>query len=63
MTYKQLLKVLKKMSDSQLEETVQAYSGDIDDTMRVIGTSVNTNEEMGESLVGFSTTQLFLILE
>ena len=63
MTYAELLELLKKMTPDQLADTVQVYSGDIDETIRVIGTSANTDEEMGESLIEFSTSQLFLILE
>ena len=63
MTYAELLELLKKMTPDQLADTVQVYSGDIDETIRVIGTSANTDEDMGESLIEFSTSQLFLILE
>ena len=62
MTYQELLEVLKNMTPDQLADTVHAYSGNIDDTIRVIGTSTNSDAEMGESLPNFSTTQLFLIL-
>ena len=63
MTYAELLELLKKMTHAQLADTVQVYSGDIDETIQVIGTSANTDEEMGESLIEFNTSQLFLILE
>jgi len=63
MTYAELLELLKQMTHAQLADTVQVYSGDIDETIRVIGTSANTDEEMGESLIEFNTSQLFLILE
>ena len=63
MIYAELLEVLKNMTPDQLADTVQTYSGDIDDTIKVIGTSENSDAEMGESLPNFSTTQLFLILE
>ena len=62
MIYAELLEVLKNMTPDQLADTVHAYSGDIDDTIRVVGVSENSNAEMGESLPNFSTTQLFLIL-
>ena len=63
MIYAELLEVLKNMTPDQLADTVHAYSGDIDDSIKVIGTSANSDEEMGESLPNFSTTQVFLILE
>ena len=61
-TYAELLEVLKQMTPDQLADTVQTYSGDIDDTIRVIGYAEN-NEYMGEPLPNFSTTQIFLLLE
>ncbi len=63
MIYAELLDILKNMTPDQLADTVQAYSGDIDDTIKVIGVSENTDQEMGESIPNFSTTQIFLILE
>ena len=63
MIYAELLEVLKNMTPDQLADTVQAYSGDIDDTIKVIGTSPNDDYNMGDSLPNFSTTQTFLILE
>jgi len=63
MIYAELLDILKNMTPDQLADTVQAYSGDIDDTIKVIGTSENSDAEMGESLPNFSTTQVFLVLE
>ena len=63
MIYAQLLDILKNMTPDQLADTVQAYSGAIDDTIKVIGVSENTDQEMGESIPNFSTTQIFLILE
>ena len=63
MIYAELLEVLKNMTPDQLADTVQTYSGDIDDTIKVIGTSTNSDAEMGESMPNFSTTQIFLILE
>ena len=62
MIYAELLEVLKNMTPDQLADTVQAYSGDIDDTIRVIGTSENSDADAGESLPNFSTTQVFLLL-
>ena len=63
MIYAELLEVLKNMTPDQLADTVQTYSGDIDDTIRVIGTSPNDDYNMGDALPNFSTTQIFLILE
>ena len=63
MIYAELLDILKNMTPDQLADTVQAYSGDIDDIIKVIGVSENTDQEMGESIPNFSTTQIFLILE
>ena len=62
MTYLELRDTLNSLSAEQLMQTVQTYSGDIDDTIKVCGTCTNTNEEMGESMCGFDTTQLFLVL-
>jgi hypothetical protein len=63
MIYAELLEVLKNMTPDQLADNVQTYSGDIDDTIRVIGTSENSDLEMGESIESFQQNQLFLILE
>ena len=63
MIYAELLEVLKNMTPDQLADTVQTYSGDIDDTIKVLGVSENSAAEMGESMPNFSTTQIFLILE
>jgi len=63
MIYAELLEVLKNMTPDQLADTVHAYSGDIDDTIKVLGVSENSDAEMGESIPNFSTTQLFLVLE
>ena len=63
MIYAELLEVLKNMTPDQLADTVHAYSGDIDDTIKVISTSPNDDYNMGDSLFNFSTTQVFLILE
>ena len=63
MIYAELLEVLKNMTPDQLADTVQTYSGDIDDTIKVIGTSTNDDYNMGDALPNFSTTQVFLILE
>lgn len=62
-TYAELLERLNKMTPKQLAQEVVTYSGDIDDTIRVIGFSINTDYEMGESMPGFPTTQTFLVLE
>lgn len=62
-TYAELLERLNKMTAKQLAQEVVTYSGDIDDTIKVIGFSLNTDYEMGESLEGFPTTQTFLVLE
>ena len=63
MIYAELLDILKNMTPNQLADTVQTYSGDIDDTIKVIGTSPNDDYNMDHSLPNFSTTQVFLILE
>ena len=63
MTYLELRDLLDGMSPTELAHEVVVYSGDIDDTIRVIGTSPNTDEAMGESMEGFATTQPFLVLE
>lgn len=62
-TYAELLERLNKMTAKQLAQEVVTYSGDIDDTIKVIGFSLNTDYEMGESLEGFPKTQTFLVLE
>ena len=63
MIYAELLEVLKNMTPDQLADTVQTYSGDIDDTIKVLGTSENSPADMGIPMPNFSTTQIFLILE
>ena len=63
MIYAELLEVLKNMTPDQLADTVHAYSGDIDDTIKVIGTSENSPDDMGIPMPNYSTTQLFLVLE
>ena len=63
MIYAELLEVLKNMTPDQLADTVQTYSGDIDDTIKVLGVSENTPTDMGIPMSNFSTTQIFLILE
>lgn len=63
MTYQQLKDILNTMDAEQLEQTVVTYSGDIDDTIRVIGTSINSDAEMGESLDTYPNDQFFLVLE
>jgi len=39
MIYAELLDILKNMTPDQLADTVQTYSSDIDDIIKVIGTS------------------------
>jgi hypothetical protein len=51
------------MTPKQLAMEVVTYSGDIDNTIKVTGFSLNTAYEMGESIEGFPTTQTFLVLE
>ena len=63
MIYAELLEVLKNMTPDQLADTVHAYSGDIDEAIRVLGTSENSPADMGIPMPNFSITQIFLILE
>ena len=63
MTYQELKNILSTMDPEQLQQPVVTYSGDIDDTIRVIGTSVNSDEAMGESLDTYPQEQFFLVLE
>jgi len=63
MTYHELLEALQQMTPDQLANTVHAYSGDIDEAIRVLGTSENSPADMGIPMPNFSTTQIFLILE
>ena len=63
MTYQELLEELQQMTPDQLANTVHAYSGDIDEAIRVLGTSENSPADMGIPMPNFSTTQTFLILE
>ena len=63
MTYQQLKDILDTMDAEQLQQSVVTYSGDIDDTIRVIGTSFNSDDEMGESLDTYPQQQFFLVLE
>ena len=62
MTYQELLEELQQMTPDQLANTVHAYSGDIDEAIRVLGTSENSPADMGIPMPNFSTTQIFLIL-
>ena len=63
MTYLELRDLLNAMSAKELMQPVVTYSGDIDDTIKVIGTSVNSDEEMGESMPTYPNDQFFLVLE
>lgn len=63
MTYLELRDHINGMTAKQLMMEVVTYSGDIDDTIRVIGTSLNTDDDMGGALDCFVETQTFLVLE
>jgi len=63
MTYLELRNLLNTMSAQELDQPVVTYSGDIDDTIRVIGTSLNTDEIMGEQMLDYPEHQMFLDLE
>jgi hypothetical protein len=63
MIYLELRDLLNSMSAKELMQPVVAYSGNIDDTIKVIGTSVNSNEDMGETLDTYPNNQVFLVLE
>ena len=63
MTYQELKLFLDTLSPEQLAHTVQTYAGDIDETIRVLGTSENSVADMGLPMPTFDTTQIFLILE
>jgi hypothetical protein len=62
-TYRELQAMLNTLTPEQLDQSVVTYSGDIDDTISVIGFDVNSDEVMGESLDTFPATQMLLILE
>lgn len=62
-TYRELQAMLNTLTPQQLDQPVVTYSGDIDDTIQVIGFDVNSDEVMGESLDTFPETQMLLILE
>jgi hypothetical protein len=62
MNYRELRDLLNTLTDAELDQNVITYSGDIDDTIAVIGTAVNTDEAMGEALEDFDTEQLLLVL-
>jgi hypothetical protein len=62
LTYLELRDILNAMTAKQLMQEVTTYAGDIDDTMGVLGVSTNTDVEMGESMPGFDTDQIFLII-
>lgn len=47
MTYQELKLFLDTLSPEQLAQTVQTYAGDIDTNIPVIGTTNNTDDEMG----------------
>lgn len=63
MTYQELYDLIAKMTPRQRGMAVVTYSGDIDAAIPVIGTSLNTEYAMGDSLPGYPTTQTFLVLE
>ena len=62
MTYQDLKDFLETLTSDQLAMTCQTYCGDIDDVIEIFGTCINSDEEMGESMKGFSTEQPFLQL-
>ena len=58
MNYRELRDLLNTLTDAELDQNVITYSGDIDDTIAVIGTAVNTDDVMGEDWEDFGTEQL-----
>lgn len=50
LTYRDLLEFLKAMTEEELSMNVSVYSGGVDETFPVFGTSRNTDEEMSEEL-------------
>jgi hypothetical protein len=61
MTYRELKAVLDSMTAEQLQMPATTYSGDIDEALPIFGTTINTDENMGDSLPGFDTNQIFLL--
>jgi hypothetical protein len=59
-TFKDLKEFLDTLTPEQLAMPATVYAGDVDDAMEIFGTCFNSEEEMGESLKGYPTTQPFL---
>jgi len=59
-TYQELRDFLHTLTDEQLAQPATVYAGDVDDAIPVFGTCVNTDDEMGESMEGYSTDQVFM---
>jgi hypothetical protein len=62
MTYAELKAFLDTLTDAQLNLPATTYSGEIDDTIGVIGTAFNTKKEMGARMEGFKTSQPFILI-
>jgi hypothetical protein len=60
LTFKDLKDFLDTLTPEQLAMPATVYAGDVDDTMEIFGTCINTDDEMGESMEGYSTEQPFL---
>ena len=63
MTYLELRNLLNNMSEQELAQPVVTYSGQIDGTILVIGTSMNTDAIMGGKMPDYPEHQMFLELE
>ena len=62
MTYAGLRLWLDTLTPEQLAMPAHVYAGDVDDTMPVFGTCVNSDEEMGESIPDAPVTMPFLLI-
>ena len=61
-TYQELKEFIETLTPEQLALPAMVYAGDVDDDMKIFGTSFNSEEEMGESLEGITTEQPFLLI-
>jgi hypothetical protein len=61
-TYQELKAFIETLTPEQLALPAMVYAGDVDDAMKVFGTSFNSDEEMGESMEGIPEIQPFMLI-
>lgn len=61
-TYRQLQAFLATLTDEELDLNVTVYAGDVDDAWPIIGTSRNTDDDMGEALDSLDENHPLLLL-